>query len=128
MPPRVCTLVAFLVAGVAGCVSRPPLPPSEAKLLKALAKCVRTTRSHIHRSESYTSLCAANSFDTKGLIGVTRSQLLKSVGAARSDAHAVEVSYALSTVGSGSVGGPVVLTLHFGPDEVVDSVWLVAVQ
>lgn len=125
---RVCVLVAFLAFAMAGCASRPRLTASQAKLVSALAQCVRTTQSHVHRNESYTSLCAANAFNRKGLIGVTRSELLKFVGTSDSNAHVVEMSYPVSTVGAGSVGGPVVLTLHFGPGEVVDTVWLVAVQ
>lgn len=129
MAPRTRALVAFLAAGVAGCVSRPALPPSQAKLIGALAGCVRATQSHSHGDpQPYTSLCAANAFNTKGLIGMRRSVLLKFVGSAGKDRHAKEMSYPLSTAGAGSVGGPVVLTVHLGPDELVDAVWLVAVQ
>lgn len=127
MAARVCTLAVFLAALVAGCVSK-PLPPSQAKVLGALAGCVRATEVHRSRNQTFTSLCAANAFYTKSLIGVTRSEVLKFVGRAGSDAHVGEMSFPLTTVGAGSVGGPVVLTLHFGSDQVVDSVALVAVQ
>jgi hypothetical protein len=120
-------LLALLPFLGSGCLSNPPLRQSQVKLLERLGECVRSTKSHT--GQQYSSACLSRSFDWNGLVGVSRSQLSKYVdGDEPRDADTFSCALTSISTSDNTLGGPLLVRLHFDQDGIVALVDFMAVQ